>query len=123
MRLLDELKKTEITFDTLIAEHPELADIPPEAREQVEIDAKYAGYIDRAAAEERRFRWMEGMALPQDADYMHFSGLRIEARQKLNRQKPASLGQASRIPGVSPADVEVLMIWLEKERRVRRTEE
>ena len=62
---------------------------------------------------------MEDMALPQDVDYMTITGLRIEARQKLNRQKPASLGQASRIPGVSPGDVEVLMIYLERERRLK----
>ena len=62
---------------------------------------------------------MEGMALPQDVDYMTITGLRIEARQKLNRQKPVSLGQASRIPGVSPGDVEVLMIYLERERRLK----
>ena len=116
-RVFDFLKKTENTFDTLLEKHPEFSDIAPEVREQLEIDAKYSGYIDRAAAEERKFRRMEGMTLPQDVDYMEMSGLRIEARQKLNRQKPASLGQASRIPGVSPGDIEVLMIWLERERR------
>ena len=119
MKLLDSLKKTENTFETLLSEHPELTDIPPEVREQVEIDTKYAGYIDRASAEQRKFRRMEDMALPQDVDYMTITGLRIEARQKLNRQKPASLGQASRIPGVSPGDVEVLMIYLERERRLK----
>ena len=73
---------------------------------------KYEGYISRQQAEEKKFRRMENTPLPADADYLNMSGLRIEARQKLDRQRPASLGQASRIPGVSPGDITVLMIWL-----------
>jgi len=65
----------------------------------------------------RAFRKMEEALLPQGTDYMEISGLRIEARQKLTRQQPVSLGQAARIPGVSPGDISVLMIWLEKNRR------
>ena len=70
------------------------------------------GYIDRQASEEKEFRRLEGTPLPKDIDYLNMSGLRIEARQKLDKQRPKSLGQASRIPGVSPGDITVLMIWL-----------
>ena len=86
-------------------------------RAQVETEVKYEGYIQRQKADERRFRKMEEALLPQGTDYMEISGLRIEARQKLTRQQPVSLGQAARIPGVSPGDISVLMIWLEKNRR------
>ena len=70
-------------------------------------------------ADVRRFRRLESMTLPADAEYLHMDGLRLEAREKLDRQRPASLGQASRIPGVSPGDVTVLTIWLEKRRHER----
>ena len=70
----------------------------------------------------RNFRRLESMPLPADADYLHMDGLRLEAREKLDRQRPASLGQASRIPGVSPGDVTVLTIWLEKRRHERARE-
>ena len=75
---------------------------------------KYAGYLDRQDAMIRRARQMEETLLPEDVDYAAVTGLRIEARQKLEKQKPWSLAAASRIPGVSPADVAVLMVYLEK---------
>ena len=81
-------------------------------KQQLEIGAKYEGYIDRQDADRRRFMQMEDTPLPPDADYLNMSGLRIEARQKLDAQRPRSLGQASRIPGINPGDVTVLMIWL-----------
>ena len=101
--------------------HAELAEFTPEVRQQAEIHVKYEGYIQRQVSDERRFRRMEGMALPADADYLAMDALRIEARQKLDRQRPASLGQASRIPGVSPGDISVLMVWLERKRREQET--
>ena len=94
------------------AAHPELPEFSPEVREQLETTVKYEGYIDRQIAEEREFRRLENTPLPEDADYLNMSGVRIEARQKLDKQRPKSLGQASRIPGVSPGDITVLMIWL-----------
>ena len=112
MHLTDRLRRTEETLDTIRADHPELPEFPPEVREQLEIEVKYEGYIARQSADEREFRRLENTPLPADADYLNMSGLRIEARQKLDRQRPRSLGQASRIPGVSPGDVTVLMIWL-----------
>ena len=85
------------------------------AREQAEIAVKYAGYLERQDALLRRARAMEDVLLPEDAPYDQITGLRIEARQKLQKQKPRSLAAASRIPGVSPADVAVLMVWLERQ--------
>ena len=112
LHLTDRLRRTEETLDTIRADHPELPEFSPEVREQLEIEVKYEGYIARQSADEREFRRLENTPLPADADYLNMSGLRIEARQKLDRQRPRSLGQASRIPGVSPGDVTVLMIWL-----------
>ena len=112
MHLTDKLRRTEETMESLRASHPELPEFSPEVAEQLEISVKYEGYIDRQASEEREFRRLEGTELPKDIDYLNMSGLRIEARQKLDKQRPASLGQASRIPGVSPGDITVLMIYL-----------
>ncbi len=112
LRLTDKLRRTETTYDGLREIQPLLPDYPADVKEQLEIAVKYEGYIDRQMADEQRFRRMENTPLPADADYLSMSGLRIEARQKLDRQRPRSLGQASRIPGVSPGDISVLMIWL-----------
>ena len=83
-------------------------------REQVEIRLKYEGYIARQMRQVEEFRRLEGRALPPDLDYAHLEGLRLEAREKLDQIRPLNLGQASRISGVSPADVAALMIALEK---------
>jgi len=112
LHLTDKLRRTEETMASLREKHPDLPEFSPEVTEQLEISVKYEGYIDRQASEEREFRRLEGMPLPKDADYLNMSGLRIEARQKLDKQRPTSLGQASRIPGVSPGDITVLMIYL-----------
>ena len=117
LKLVEKLRRPDCTFDELAAEHPELTEFSREIRQQAEINTKYEGYIDRQLSEERRFRRMESMTLPADMDYLGMDTLRIEARQKLDRQRPQSLGQASRIPGVSPGDISVLMVWLEKHRR------
>ena len=92
-------------------------DLPEDALEQAEILVKYDGYLDRQKQQIDRFRRSEEQLLPEDIDYMTLDALRIEARQKLNAQRPRSLGQASRIPGVSPGDTAVLLVWLEKRRR------
>ena len=106
-----------VSYEDLRAAAPDLPEISPMLRAQVEIEVKYEGYIRQQLAEEKRFRRMEETLLPQDADYLNLSGVRIEARQKLDKIRPVSLGQAARIPGVSPGDISVLMIWLEKLRR------
>ena len=116
-RLTEKLRRPDTSYDDLRNSDPTLPELSPMLRAQVETEVKYEGYIQRQQADERRFRRMEEMLLPQGTDYMELTGLRIEARQKLTRQQPVSLGQAARIPGVSPGDVSVLMIWLEKRRR------
>ena len=108
------LRRPEITLDHLAELTPGLAAHPAPAREQAQIAIKYAGYLEKQDALIRRARAMEDMLLPEDADYNSISTLRLEARQKLTKQRPRSLAAASRIPGVSPADVAVLMVWLEK---------
>ena len=112
LHLIEKLRRTEESYDTLREKKPELPDFPREIKQQAEIEVKYEGYISRQQAEEKKFRRMEKLPLPADADYLNMSGLRIEARQKLDKQRPRSLGQASRIPGVYPGDITVLMIWL-----------
>ncbi|MBQ4579962.1 MAG: tRNA uridine-5-carboxymethylaminomethyl(34) synthesis enzyme MnmG [Clostridia bacterium] len=111
------LRRPDIRLDDLCEMSPELAIEDMQAREQAEIAVKYAGYLDRQDALIRRARQMEETLLPEDIDYAAVTGLRIEARQKLEKQKPRSLAAASRIPGVSPADVAVLMVYLEKTNR------
>ena len=112
LHLIEKLRRTEESFDSLREKKPQLPDFPREIKQQAEIEVKYEGYISRQQAEEKKFRRMENVPLPADADYLNMSGVRIEARQKLDKQRPKSLGQASRIPGVSPGDITVLMIWL-----------
>ena len=118
-RLDVPLRKPDASFAQIAAQAPEVS---VETGRQLEIEIKYEGYIERQMADVRRFRRLESMPLPTDADYLHMDGLRLEAREKLDRQRPASLGQASRIPGVSPGDVTVLTIWLEKRRHERSRE-
>ena len=119
-RLADLIKRPNLSYDDLRVADENLPDLRNDAKEQTEIELKYEGYISRQQAETKKFLREEQMALPQDLDYMTIDTLRIEARQKLNKVKPASLGQASRIPGVSPGDITVLMILMEKRRREER---
>ena len=119
-RLSDLIKRPNVHYDDLAACVPGMPELRADAREQTEIELKYEGYIDRQRAEVKKFLHEEEMRLPDDLDYMTVDTLRVEARQKLNKVKPASLGQASRIPGVSPGDITVLMILMEKKRRENR---
>ena len=105
------LRHPENTIDPLL---PDPAAYTPGARQQAEIQIKYEGYLQKEEAAIRQARVMEEKLLPADTPYMDITGLRMEARQKLSAQRPRSLGQASRIPGVSPADVAVLTVWLRK---------
>jgi len=114
-RTLEEvLRRPEVTWDTLVAEVPDLESLrlSPEAREQVEIEAKYAGYLERQEREVQRARRMEDRAIPPALDYAAVPHLRAEAREKLARIRPRSLGQAARIAGIGPADLAVLTIHL-----------
>ncbi|MCX7714295.1 MAG: tRNA uridine-5-carboxymethylaminomethyl(34) synthesis enzyme MnmG [Clostridia bacterium] len=113
IRLSELLKRPEITYEKTASLDPERPALPEDVCEQVEIKIKYKGYIDRQLAQVNQFKKLENKLLPIDLDYNSIHGLRIEARQKLNKIKPSSLGQASRISGVSPADISVLIVWLE----------
>ncbi|MBQ9408352.1 MAG: tRNA uridine-5-carboxymethylaminomethyl(34) synthesis enzyme MnmG [Clostridia bacterium] len=117
-RLSDLIKRPAIRYDDIASCAEGVPEISPGAKELTETELKYEGYLQRQEADIKRFRREEEMLLPQDMDYMSVEGLRIEARQKLNKVKPRSLGQASRIPGVSPGDISVLMILMEKRRRM-----
>ena len=95
---------------------PDRPELPEDIREQINIEIKYKGYIERERRQVEAFKKMENKRLPMDIDYEKISGIRIEARQKLNDFKPESVGQASRIQGVSPADISVLLVYLESRR-------
>lgn len=111
------LRRPEIHVDDLHDLVPETSEITPAACEQAEIAVKYAGYLQRQDALLQRARTQESILLDTDIPYGEITGLRLEARQKLAKQQPRSIGAASRIPGVSPADIAVLTVWLEKRRR------
>jgi len=107
------LRRPEIHYADLAPFDPNWPDLPADVAEQVEISVKYEGYIQRQQKQVENFERMEQRLLPPDLDFHAIQGLRLEAREKLSEVRPANLGQASRISGVSPADVAALMIWLE----------
>lgn len=109
------LKRPMVTYDGMaVIDKKRPENLPADVAEQVEISIKYEGYIRRQQRQAEQFRKMENKKLPSDIDYGSIDGLRLEARQKLSRVRPASLGQASRISGVSPADIAVLMVYLKR---------
>ncbi len=110
--LADLLRRPPVTYEALASLDPERPTLSRAARLTVETDVKYAGYAERQRAEVERQRKLEEKLLPADLDYTQVRGLRLEAIQKLNRIRPLTVGQASRISGVSPADVSVLLIYL-----------
>ena len=118
--LADLMRRPEITYDLLAEVDNDRPDLSSHERTQVEVQIKYAGYITKQQAKIEKFKKMENRELREDIDYSKIDGLRIEASQKLNAIKPKSIGQASRISGVSPADVNVLLVYLEKEKRGRK---
>ena len=113
-RLIDLLRRPQMTYDELMTFDPGAPALPKAVREQVEISVKYEGYIRRQLSQVEEFEKLEQHALPADLDYSGIQGLRLEAREKLAAVRPVNLGQASRISGVSPADMGALMIYLEK---------
>ncbi len=114
--LYDLLRRTEVSYEAM-REQFDLPGIPPLVREQVEIAVKYEGYIQKQIEQVERSAKLEAKHLPDDVDYSQISGLSLEARQKLNKIRPLSVGQAARISGVSPADISILMVYLEQRRR------
>ena len=117
------LRRPEVSFGALQQLKPEWAEASSAAAEQAEISVKYAGYLEKQGHLIEQARRMEEIRLPEDIPYTEIEHLRLEARQKLAQQKPVSLGAAGRIPGVNPADVAVLTVWLEKQKRIREGEE
>lgn len=113
IRLTELLRRPEISYDSL-AQITELPNLPRSVREQVEIAIKYEGYIKRQLMQVEQFKKLEGRRFPKGMDFNAIQGLRLEARQKLAKINPDSIGQASRITGVSPADISVLLIYLEQ---------
>ena len=110
--LAELLKRTEITYDSLGTIDKERLELGEQVKEEVEIQVKYDGYIKMQEAQVEKFKKMERKLLPEDLDYSTIKGISLEARQKLNKHKPHSIGQASRISGVSPADISVLLVFL-----------
>ncbi|MBQ0078932.1 MAG: tRNA uridine-5-carboxymethylaminomethyl(34) synthesis enzyme MnmG [Eubacterium sp.] len=117
--MIDLLRRPQITYDDLADVDPERPELNNREKTMMEVQIKYDGYIDKQKRQIEKFKKLENRKLSPDFDYNSIEGLRIEARQKLTAFKPLSVGQASRISGVSPADINVLLIWLEKERRTR----
>ena len=97
--------------------------LPPDVCEQVNIEIKYEGYIKRQMQQVIQFKKTEGRHLPENFDYSQVKSLRLEAIQKLNKIQPATIGQASRISGVSPADISVLLVYFAREKQERREEQ
>ena len=110
--LAELLKRTEITYDSLGIIDNERPELGEQVKEEVEIQVKYDGYIKMQEAQVEKFKKMERKLLPENLDYSTIKGISLEARQKLNKHKPHSIGQASRISGVSPADISVLLVFL-----------
>lgn len=115
--LAELIKRPELDYGILSPIDPERPSLPPDVQEQVNINIKYEGYIKRQMQQVSQFKKLEGKKIPKDIDYTHVKSLRKEAVQKLDRLRPVSIGQASRISGVSPADISVLLVYLEQRRR------
>ena len=116
-KIADLLKRTEITYENIAVLDKKRPELDRQVIEEVEIMIKYEGYINLQNKQVESFKKLEKKLLPQEIDYNEIKGLRLEARQKLNKIKPYSIGQASRISGVSPADISVLLIFLEQNKR------
>jgi tRNA uridine 5-carboxymethylaminomethyl modification enzyme len=117
------LRRPEISYTDLEFFAEDLPKIKKDVQEQIEIQVKYKGYIDRQEAQVEQFRKMEEKKIPKELDYNDLKNLRLEAREKLNKIRPISIGQASRISGVSPADISALMIYLEQYNRQKKDDQ
>jgi len=112
-RLADLLRRPQVSYADIAPFDPERPALPESVTQEVEIQVKYAGYLARQLKQVAEFQKEEARLLPPDIDYSAITGLRLEAQEKLNQIRPMSIGQAGRISGVSPADIAVLLIWLE----------
>ena len=116
-RLADLLRRPQVSYADIAPFDSQRPQLPEAVTQEVEIQVKYAGYLARQEKQVEVFRKEESRMLPSDIDYEAISGLRLEARQKLSQIRPMSIGQAGRISGVSPADIAVLLIWLEQNKQ------
>ena len=112
--LADLLKRPELSYEHIARLDPPSEKLPTAVKEQVEIQIKYDGYIQRQQRQIHQFKKMENLRIPDTFSYVDVRGLKTEAREKLEKIRPASIGQASRLPGVSPADISILMVMLHK---------
>jgi len=108
------LKRPEVGFSGLLQFDTDLSDFDPEAREQVEIQTKYEGYLKRQQEQIERFKGLENLKIPEDMDFRSITGLSTEVREKLSTLRPISIGQASRISGITPAAISILIVNLKK---------
>ena len=115
--LAELIRRPELSYDVLAPIDKHRPELPCDVCEQVNINLKYEGYIDRQLRQVEHFKKLENKLIPDSLDYLEISGLRKEAMQKLDKFRPRSIGQASRISGVSPADISVLLVYLESLRR------
>ena len=114
IKLIELLKRTEITYKDLKEIDDEMPELTASEAEEVEIEVKYEGYIKLQMAQVEKFKKLESKLLPSGINYLEIKGISLEARQKLDKFKPTSIGQASRISGISPADISVLLIYMEQ---------
>lgn len=112
VKLAELIRRPELSYDLTVAIDRERPELPWDVCEQVDISIKYQGYIERQDKQVREFKRLEGKVIPEDIDYNSVGSLRIEAVQKLSARRPLNIGQASRISGVSPADIQVLLVYL-----------
>lgn len=120
--LFELLRRPEISYHTLREIDDSMPELEREIAEEVEIEIKYEGYIKKQLNQAEQFKKLENKKIPKEIDFMEIKGLSLEAQQKLTNIRPDNLGQASRISGVSPADISVLMVYIERLRRIRRSE-
>ena len=113
-KMSELLKRTELNYEMLAEIDTNRPELSLQEKEEVEIQIKYEGYIKLQEEQVEKFKKLETKILPEDIDYETLKGISLEARQKLNKFKPHSIGQASRISGVSPADVSVLLVYLQQ---------
>lgn len=123
IKALDLLKRPEVSYGLINQLAPSEQDLPNDVQEQVEIQIKYQGYIDKAKQQVERMQKMENKSIPQNIDYDAISGLATEAKQKLKKVRPLSVGQASRISGVNPADISILLVYIEQGQIAKRPKE
>ena len=114
VKMAELLKRTELDYDKLAEIDVDRPILTKQEKEEVEIQIKYEGYIKMQEAQVEKFKKLESKLLPENIDYEELKGISLEGRQKLNKFKPRSIGQASRISGVSPADISVLLVYLQQ---------